>query len=192
MRPLLAGVLQQHWVDTSAACTVVDTLVKELGLKLLETLPGKQLSTDQSGWDPAWTAAELALTSPAVLKHMVVKLGLNANARLVGDKNCDGGTLLHRVFFEIRPQNDAPLVEACAESLGVLLDAGADPDRCNSRGVTPMELAILFQASHCERMRSESPAARSCIRALLSKTVAPSFYAGIRDDELSKVPTPVP
>lgn len=50
-------------------------------MELLAPLPGRETNN----LDAAWTAAELALFSPAVLKHMADSLGLNVNARLTGD-----------------------------------------------------------------------------------------------------------
>ena len=154
-------------------------------MELLAPLPDKEPST-QPHIEPAWTAAELALLYPAVLKHMAVNLGLNVDYRLTGDA-CDGGTLLHRVFYELRGPVAASVGEACAESLCVLLDAGADPSRCNKGGQTPLQQALLFQTHCIEERKCESQVARTCIRALLSKTAAPSFYAGVQERELSQV-----
>ncbi len=90
LRPLLIGVLIDRWVSDAAACTVLDTLVQELGMDLLKPLPGS------SEGDPG-TPVEIALASPAALKHMVMRLGLDANARLVG--SAADGTLLHRAVY---------------------------------------------------------------------------------------------
>lgn len=56
----------------------------------------------------------------------------------------EGSTLLHRMFYELNSSVALPVAEACAESLSVLLDAGADASRCGKGGWTPLHLACCF------------------------------------------------
>ena len=177
LSPLLSGILVQRWVGAAEACTVLDTLVRELGMDLLKPLP----CTDATA---PGTPAELALLgSPPVLKHMVERMGLSVNACL--GAAMEGGTLLHRLIraVVVFPESSAALLE----SLHVLLDAGADPDRRDQGDMNVVDCAMMLLSNPNVNSPQYQRTMRAASRVLLARMAPSSFYAGLDEAELAKV-----